>query len=143
MTFQGGGGNFSRALGFASRQHVSRTEPAGRVARRFDFRLPRCIRPTPMIQFPKDYLMYWPIVGNSTPSARVTNARIAAGSMLSGRKWTLASANTELAPPGWNENGSSFKPQLLVVQGHAPLRPTSRFVSVADGPPIGVALLLM
>ena len=41
------------------------------------------------------------------------------------------SAETALQPPGWNENGSSFKPQLLVSQGQS------------GGPPWGVLLLLI
>ena len=39
------------------------------------------------------------------------------------RKCTAPSTNTALQPPGWKENGSSFKPQLMTIQGQAPCVP--------------------
>ena len=51
--------------------------------------------------------------------------------MLDFRKRTEPSPITQFTPPVWNENGSSFGPQLLRVQGQL------------EGPPIGVAFWLM
>src|SRR4051812_5755224 len=64
-------------------------------------------------------------------SDRVTRNRSGTGSMVSSIKWALPSANTAIAPPGWNEKISSFGPQLLVDHGQS------------VGPFCGVLLLLI